>query len=858
MRLALGTVIALAGWASIGHAQGQTVTVRAESRELYVGLPFALSVEAQGFEETPEPKVAPFEIPGARVTFVGVSPNVSSMISIVNGHRTERREVSFVFRYRVEVPAPGNYQVPAITVEQGTHKAQSRPASFRARDVEATSDMQIRLGLPTRPIWVGETFDVVLDWYLRRDVSDQQFSVPLFSASGIEVQAKGEGGRGLRFSAGSKDLELPYERSEETLDGVATTRLRFTAQVTALAPGTFELPPARVVAQLQVGQGRDAFGFPVPRVKLFKAEDQARTLEIRAVPASGRPKSFANAVGSSFSLEVQADRTVVSVGDPVELRVLVRGNGRLEGLMLPDLASDGGLAPERFGLPDEAPAGEILDSGQGKLFRVTVRVKSPDVREIPPLSFSYFDPEVGEYRTARSQAIALQVKGSAMVGAADVVKRERSQAAAAAVSGGEKAPAPVSLVGADLTLSRERETLRPVLSVRGVRPVLVGLYALPVLILGAQLWRLKTRGRRAVSSEIAKAKKAVDAELGLAAREAAREVAPRLVRALRQLAQKLDLEENCDGGLFERLETEAFDPTASGRPLSDDLRLKAADLASQWMERPRRGASAPAVMTLVLVILGLGAGGALAEAPSDGAEKLKAARDQYQMALSAQDRDVRTRGFAQAEGRFRDLVKVFPDRPELLSDWGNAALGAQELGWATLAYRRALALYPGQARARRNLSWVRKQAPDWVPKPHDGGVVESLFFWHNLLSAAKRHLIAGGAFGLAVLLMVPFAGTLGRRRLLRRFAALPVIVWLAMVTSLVMSRDVSADAVVVGDAVTLRSADSLGAPAVVGQPLPQGTEGELVETRDVWARFRLANGTTGWIERSWVEKVSVE
>jgi hypothetical protein len=55
--------------------------------------------------------------------------------------------------------------------------------------------------------------------------------------------------------------------------------------------------------------------------------------------------------------------------------------------------------------------------------------------------------------------------------------------------------------------------------------------------------------------------------------------------------------------------------------------------------------------------------------------------------------------------------------------------------------------------------------------------------------------------------------------------------------------------------VVLRTADSLGAPPALPQPLPAGAEGTLKEVRGDWARFVLPNGMAGWLLRSTVERI---
>ena len=80
------------------------------------------------------------------------------------------------------------------------------------------------------------------------------------------------------------------------------------------------------------------------------------------------------------------------------------------------------------------------------------------------------------------------------------------------------------------------------------------------------------------------------------------------------------------------------------------------------------------------------------------------------------------------------LAEESPDRPELLVDWGNAALGARNFGTAALAYKRALSVDRGNDRAQKNLEWLRARAPDDMPRVVKTGAVDTMFFWHERMS----------------------------------------------------------------------------------------------------------------------------
>ena len=873
-------------WAAgSAHAQprsGDTpqATVSLGANDVYAGLPFDLLVSAVGFDEQPEPVVTDFEIPGCTITFMGASPNVSTSISIANGRRSESRRVEYVFRYRVEASAAGAYTVPAIEVVQGSKKATAKGGRIDVTELPTTRDMRVQLTLPERPVSVGETFDVTIDWYIGRQPQDQDFVVPLFDAQDwVEVRAPagapeprsiGRRRKGLAFAVGDREIQLPYDQDTVKIDGKEMSRFRFKAAVTPIKPGTLEIAPTRVVAGLQMGRTRGGI-FSRPITKLFKVEDVPRSLHIKPLPVKDRPASFAGAVGTGFSIQVQASRTVVKLGEPIELELLIRGDARMEGLSLPKLDNQEGLPPDRFSIADMPATGELVrdrDRGEitGKRFRVTASIKSPEVREVPRLAFSYYNPKSGTYETAYSEPIALSVTGSAIVGANEVVSganRAVIDATEGSVSGKKGSGA---AVGAELSLSQPSDTLDRAWSLSV--PVLIGLYLAPLLFLALQLWRRRTRGARDQSSELKKAQREARRAIERARSAPARDVAPELLAALRKLAGAAGRDSLRGDEVIARIETVSYDPRAADQPLDGDIIDGVEKLASRWSEESkarRSGAAGAAALVLVGVVMAAGpahagegesAADTAAEATADEAtvaERLDAARSAYQTALSQSDRDARATGFGRAESMFRQLAQTMPDRPELLIDWGNAALGAQDLGRATLAYRRALVMDPSATRAERNLSWARNRMPKWAQPGQVSSAADWFFFWNRYLPMPTRHLVGAAAFAIAVLLWVPWAR---RPSWLRWLALLPAFVWLVMMASIVFDEPEDRDAVVMSDGVSLLSADSPGASLAAPDPLPAGVEVTIVERRGSWSHIRLVNGRRdGWLQTSAIAEV---
>jgi hypothetical protein len=840
--IAIGAATAIAparAWAQPGGFGGSTeprAQLRLEDRDAYAGVPFVLSLAAEGFDEDPPPQQPALAIPGVRVSALGGTPSLMQLN--INGQRMDR--VTWVYRWRLEAEQPGDYTVPALTLTQGAKKATTRSAKLAVGELPTTADMKLEVGLPDRPVWVGETITVPIRWLLHANPQNQEFSVPLLGMDDVLLIAAPpvkDPRQALAFTAGSRDLQLPYTRDDVTVDGTRYARFSFEVMVTPTRPGTIEIPAASVAAHLEVGGRRDFFGNAPTR--LFRVADAKRTLEVKPLPQVGRPAGFAGAVGTSFSIAVRASRSVVSLGEPVDLEITVRSDQRLDALALGPLAA-AGLPADRFAAPDQPPPGELADDARTKTFTVPVQVTGP-ATEIPAIALAYFDPVKAAYQTVHSEPIALSVKGGSVVGAGDVVAIRKDPAGTA----GTAAAGELSLVGADLALSAPDAALRSPLGGTWLW-ILVGLlYAVPLGLYAYKVQRVRGAARREEASEVTAARRAFEYELAKAAAAPARDSVGPLTATVRALARALGRDAG-DDGLLARLETEAFAPDAATQPLSAAQRdaVLAIVRAMLAAEGSRRRSGARGAAVVVAIAGALAPGAADADAVSEG-------RGAYADAMAATDPELRRASFREAAERFAQAAAASPDRPELLADLGNAALGAGDLATATLAFRRALALDGSNARARQNLGWLRsKQSP--ALRAASDGATDALFFFHAW-PRGTRGLVGGIAFAIAVLLVVPWGGR--SRRGLRALATAPLVVWLAMVVSLVVE-DRRGDDAVVMESTVIRAADSAGAPAALATPLPPGAEVEIVERRDAWLRVQLGGGATGWVPAGTVERVA--
>ncbi|WP_182868372.1 SH3 domain-containing protein [Stieleria mannarensis] len=271
-------------------------------------------------------------------------------------------------------------------------------------------------------------------------------------------------------------------------------------------------------------------------------------------------------------------------------------------------------------------------------------------------------------------------------------------------------------------------------------------------------------------------------------------------------------------------------------------------------------------MMILLMLLGFGPVLNLVAADAvapDPAAELQQAIQAYQSAMDETNRDRRIEWFARAETLFTQAIASQRSRvprqsfsPDLYLNQGNAALGAEHLGAAILAYRRALTVAPNHRRARQNLDFARTLLPDWVPTPEEDALsFGSIVDWTRSIRADQWLGIAAIVFFVTMALAAIYLRT--EKPVVRNLAVVFALVWIGVLAKSWMDRRGAEqrDAVVMRAEVTARSADSIHAPPKFRQPVPAGVEVAIVDDRDDWVRVRLSDGREAWLPASAIEPV---
>src|SRR5438128_1844882 len=200
----------------------------------------------------------------------------------------------------------------------------------------------------------------------------------------------------------SEDVEAPQQLVPEQriLDGVPyTAYLLRRRALFPLRPGKTAIEPAEV----QVLTG---FGMLFSR-ESSRRSSQALQLEVQPLPP-GKPAGFDFGNVGQWTLSASAEPSNVPVGQPITFRLVASGRGNVRDLGLPRLPVLSGVRAYDATVSDK----ETIERGQINGTRTVEQLLVPErtgAVEIPSLGMDIFDPVQKQYRTVRTDPIALRV-----------------------------------------------------------------------------------------------------------------------------------------------------------------------------------------------------------------------------------------------------------------------------------------------------------------------------------------------------------------------------------------------------------------------------------------------------------------
>ncbi|HEX2395932.1 MAG TPA: BatD family protein, partial [Bacteroidales bacterium] len=361
------------------------------------------------FEEFDIPEIRDFQFLG------GPSTGHSRSVSSVNGKITTISTYQYTYFFRAT--KEGKFTIPSATATIKGKAYRSNPitvevlkaaaSSSRSSGTSGTGSQQsapgenelfVRVILDKRDAYIGEQIIATFKVYTSQT-----------NLSGIDPNFKGPDFTGFFTEL----IETPQPRGlqREAVDG----DLYYTAVIRRMViipqkSGELTIDPFDLDVAIRKEVRRRIADplfedFVIPDIEDIPVKLTSRPVKInvKSLPVNA-PVSFKGAVGN-FRLNATLNKTSTSTNDPLTLRVSITGKGNLK--LINEVDVNVPYDMERF---DPVINTRFDNSLAGtKTFEFLIVPKVQGNFTIPPVEFTYFDTEAGQYKTLRSESYDVAV-----------------------------------------------------------------------------------------------------------------------------------------------------------------------------------------------------------------------------------------------------------------------------------------------------------------------------------------------------------------------------------------------------------------------------------------------------------------
>jgi hypothetical protein len=341
----------------------------------------------------------PDEIANPAFDGVQMVSGVSSQTSIVS--TPSGQSINYVYTLQLTPTRTGDIVIPAITAKVNGKTVVSQPIHLKVAAVDPAStppaeyaDKQVFLWvvLPKTNLYLNEPMVAELRIYVRSDVR---------RADGAQLAPEGNG---LTFSQ-----LVAGQRYARRVGNATFGVIPISVAVTPVKTGKVSINPINgsiVLNNLDAfermwGDAANAVRAPLTSPQL--------DLQVSPLPTEGMPPGFNGAVGS-YTMAVTAGPTNLVAGDPITLHVQISGHGSLDSISFPEQTNWDNF--KIYPPTAKVNATDSLGLDGSKTFEEIVTPQNSDIKSLPAISFSFFNPDEKKYHTLNYAATPLIVRAA--------------------------------------------------------------------------------------------------------------------------------------------------------------------------------------------------------------------------------------------------------------------------------------------------------------------------------------------------------------------------------------------------------------------------------------------------------------
>jgi hypothetical protein len=320
---------------------------------------------------------------GSTTDFDLVGSSTSTQISLINGQLTSQG----MFVFRLQPLTQGELVIPPVSVTTNGQTYQTEPLSVRVLPGSAPNNGPAAPDTLNDQVFVEAEVDNPTP-YLGQQII---FTFRLYQAPWLLRQPDYRPPTFTNFW-GKNVLSQPQYNTVQNGRDLVVTEVR-----TALFPasvGQTTIDPARLVI---------SGGFLEPDIML---ETKPVVVDVKPLPA-GAPPRFNGAVGQ-FTLTATVDPPQTMVNEPVTFKLSIEGAGNIEVLTQPPFPDLPGWRVFDSQVTTNITVQDDTVVGVRKFERLLVPGRSGSFT-IPAITFSYFNPQSGQYLSTSTEPLPVTV-----------------------------------------------------------------------------------------------------------------------------------------------------------------------------------------------------------------------------------------------------------------------------------------------------------------------------------------------------------------------------------------------------------------------------------------------------------------
>ncbi len=399
-------------------AQDERLEATLEMNHVSTGNPVYLNVIFYGGQDIARPDMP--KIDGLQIKYVGPA----TQMTVVNGKVSR----SITHTYLLLPLKEGNYKMgpffaeyrgqtysaAPVTLSVGTSAsvagagpAVSPPSGYKptpsskinpAKKPYKGDQVLLRIEVPKRRVYINEIVPITMKLYVY-NMGLRDIEYPVFEHEG--------------FSAGA--WEEPIKREEIHKD-MRYNVLVFRRELFGIKEGSYSLGPASLTCKVVVRKqprrrssffrssafdDDEFFSDIFRRYETYPLELESNPVEMNILPfpEEDKPLDFKGAVGD-FRMETHIEPRKVKVGDPITVRMIIAGTGNMDTVTAPEIKTG-----EDFKVYEP----QVTKKDNRKIYEQILIPKTEKAKEIPAISFSFFNPKTEKYKTLKMKPVSIKV-----------------------------------------------------------------------------------------------------------------------------------------------------------------------------------------------------------------------------------------------------------------------------------------------------------------------------------------------------------------------------------------------------------------------------------------------------------------